>query len=76
MNLVLKPTFKTELYLTEGGYIALKQEGYIDPNTENLVLLSPDQAWQIQKAIDRVLKTHGDALRNAMWEEDQPSSAL
>ena len=43
MVLKLKPHFETEVYVTEGGYVAIKQPDDRDPQESQTVLLAAEQ---------------------------------
>jgi hypothetical protein len=63
----LKPQYATEVYLTQGGYCAIKQHSDDDYVGDNIILLSPEQ-------ISRLLPALNDALKDAStwWDVVAP----
>ncbi|WP_418338413.1 hypothetical protein [Pseudomonas citronellolis] len=51
----LKPTFETDVYLTEGGYFAISQKSSL--GEEDTVILSPDQLRAVMAHARVLLRT-------------------
>ncbi|MGF6856020.1 hypothetical protein [Paraburkholderia sp. CI3] len=65
MGIKLKATLETEVYISQGGYLAINQENNI--GEESTVILSPDQARVVVKEIERQLED------TSWWEESVPT---
>jgi hypothetical protein len=54
-SIKLKPALETEVYISEGGYIAIKQpEGLA--GEETVVCLTPDQALLVMREMGRMVE--------------------
>ncbi|MCS6490766.1 hypothetical protein NX872_21150 [Burkholderia thailandensis] len=50
----LKATYETEVYISNGGYLAIKQKDHLG-NEDPVVILSPDQARAVMNEFQRLL---------------------
>jgi hypothetical protein len=59
MGLKIRATYETEIYTTEGGYVAVKQD---DPlgGEDSVVLLSADQLAVVIGELQALLETRED----------------
>lgn len=53
MALKIKSTDQTEVYVSEGGYICVKQVGHMGED-DSVVTLSPDQARMVAEELTRL----------------------
>jgi len=51
----LKPTFETDVYISDGGYFAIRQENSM--GEEDTVILSPDQLRAVMAYARAQLRT-------------------
>lgn len=60
----LKPTFETDVYISDGGYFALSQTSSM--GEEDVVLLSPDQLRSVPAYARILLRTE-----KTWWSESE-----
>ncbi|WP_343726668.1 hypothetical protein [Burkholderia seminalis] len=53
MGIKLKPSYETEVYISQGGYLTIKQDTGI--GKEAIVMLSPEQAKAVANELFRQL---------------------
>lgn len=58
MEMILKQSHETEVYLSETGYLVIKQSDWTQE--ENMIFLSPDQAAQLMSFIKNNEIEHRD----------------